>query len=58
MLSPALVLAGGLIACSGCGNDTPPTGTQASPVNPDEAAKQNQAIKDATKAMMKSAPKK
>lgn len=56
VLLPALAL--GLISGPGCDGGQPATGTQASPVNKEEAAKQNQAIQDATKAMMKSARKK
>jgi hypothetical protein len=44
-----------LLPLSGCGDGTPPNGASVSPVNPEEAAKQNKAIAEFYQGKKKSA---
>lgn len=52
------VFSGTITLLSGCGGDTPKSGTQGAPVNEAEAKTQNQAINDALKSKMPASAKK
>lgn len=58
MLSAIFFLAFTMTLMPGCGESKPANGTQASPVNDEEAKAQNAAMKDAMKSKMKPSPKK
>ncbi len=53
-----LVVLTSCLPATGCGDDKPTQGTQAAPVNPDEAKAQNEAMQKAMQSKMKTAPKK